>query len=94
MNLAVLANLIVFALVIAWLVRRRQNGGSMSSNVLLAVLLGVLLGAAYQGIYGLGSATVRDTLTWVGVVGGGYVRLLQMVIARWCWSPFWPPSPS
>lgn len=81
MNLAVLANVIVFAAVIAWLARRAKAGAKLSTNVLLAVVLGVVLGAAVQGIYGLGSATVTGTMTWVNVVGGGYVRLLQMVIA-------------
>ena len=81
MNLAVLANVAVFGLTIAWLVRRARGGAKLSTNVLIAVLLGVVLGAVAQGIYGLGSATIRDTMAWVGVVGGGYVRLLQMVIA-------------
>jgi L-cystine uptake protein TcyP (sodium:dicarboxylate symporter family) len=78
MNLAVIANLVVFGLVIAGLARRR---GKLSSNVLLAVLLGVLLGGAAQAIYGLGSPIIKGTLDWVGIVGSGYVRLLQMVIA-------------
>lgn len=81
MNVAVLANVAVFALAIAWLVRRARHGAPLSTNVLIAVLLGAALGAAAQAVYGLGSAPIRDTLTWVGIVGGGYVRLLQMVIA-------------
>ena len=39
MNLPVFVNVVVFALTIAFLVRRRRNGGSVSSNVLLAVVL-------------------------------------------------------
>lgn len=81
MNLAVLLNVIVFTLVVAWLARRASHGAKLSTNVLIAVLLGVLLGAAAQGVYGLGSPVIRDTMNWVGIVGGGYVRLLQMVIA-------------
>ncbi len=81
MNLPVIANVLVFALVIAWLARRRQRGGAVSTNVLLAVLLGVGLGAALQATYGLGTPALTGTLTWIGVVGSGYVRLLQMVIA-------------
>lgn len=81
MNFAVLANVAVFALVIAWLVRRARGGAKLSGNVLLAVLLGVALGALAQGVYGQGSAAISDTLVWVNVVGGGYVRLLQMIIA-------------
>src|SRR6187200_1757585 len=81
MNLPVFANVVVFALTIAFLVRRRRNGGSVSSNVLLAVLLGVALGALAQTVYGLGSPAIAGTLPWVGIVGTGYVRLLQMVIS-------------
>jgi uncharacterized protein len=81
MNLAVLLNVVVFALVVAWLGRRAAHGARLSTNVLLAVGLGVVLGAAAQAVYGLGSPIIRDTMNWVGIVGGGYVRLLQMVIA-------------
>ena len=49
--------------------------------MLIAVVLGVALGAAAQAVYGLGSPAIADTLPWVGIVGTGYVRLLQMVIA-------------
>jgi hypothetical protein len=81
MTVAVLLNLIVFVLALVWLARRAQAGAKLSTNVLIAVLLGVVLGAAAQGLYGLGSPIIRDTLQWVGIVGSGYVRLLQMVIA-------------
>ena len=80
-TIAVLGNLAVFVLVIAWLARRAQQGAKLSSNVLIALLVGAGLGVLAQTIYGLGSPIIRDTLTWVGVVGSGYVRLLQMVIA-------------
>ena len=81
MNLPVLANVVVFALALAWLARRAQQGAKLSTNVLVAVLLGAALGAAAQAAWGLGSAAITDTMAWVNVVGGGYVRLLQMVIA-------------
>lgn len=81
MNLAVLANVAVFVLALVWLYRRRSGGASVSSNVLIAVLLGAALGAAAQGLYGFDSPAVKGTMTWVGVVGGIYVRLLQMIIA-------------
>jgi L-cystine uptake protein TcyP (sodium:dicarboxylate symporter family) len=81
MTAAVVLNVIVFALVIAWLARRAAHGAKLSTNVLIAVGLGVVLGAAAQAVYGLGSPVIRDTMTWVNIVGSGYVRLLQMVIA-------------
>jgi L-cystine uptake protein TcyP (sodium:dicarboxylate symporter family) len=81
MTLAVLANLVVFAVALAWLFQRRRQGTPLSTTVLLAVLLGVVLGAAAQGLYGLGSPAITGAMPWVGVVGGVYIRLLQMVIA-------------
>jgi L-cystine uptake protein TcyP (sodium:dicarboxylate symporter family) len=81
MSLAVLLNVLAFVAVMAWLARRATHGAKLSINVLLAVGLGVLLGATAQAVYGLGSPIIRDTMNWVGLVGGGYVRLLQMVIA-------------
>ena len=81
MNFQVLANLAVFGLAVAWLVRRARHGAPLSTNVLLALVLGVVLGGAAQAIYGLDSAPINETLPWVAVVGSGYVRLLQMVVA-------------
>jgi uncharacterized protein len=80
-TIAVLANLAIFGAVVYWLARRQLRGAPLSTNVLIGLLAGTGLGVAAQAVYGLGSPVVRDTLTWVGVVGSGYVRLLQMVIA-------------
>jgi L-cystine uptake protein TcyP (sodium:dicarboxylate symporter family) len=81
MTFFVLLNIVVFVLALGWLASRARAGARLSTNVLIAVLLGAVLGAAAQLIYGFGSPIIRDTLPWVGIVGTGYVRLLQMVIA-------------
>jgi L-cystine uptake protein TcyP (sodium:dicarboxylate symporter family) len=81
MNLAVLANILIFAAAVAWLVRRAKRGAPLSTNVLIALLLGVALGALAQAVYGLGSPAIGETVPWINVVGNGYVRLLQMIIA-------------
>jgi uncharacterized protein len=81
MNLAVVLNILVFAVAIAWLAWRAKNGAPFSTNVLVALLLGVVLGAAFQSVYGVGSPVIAETTQWVNVVGSGYVRLLQMIIA-------------
>jgi uncharacterized protein len=81
LQIAVVVNVVAFGLVLAWLARRARAGGKLSTRVLLAVVLGVACGGLLQAVYGLGSATVRATLEWVAIVGSGYVRLLQMVIA-------------
>jgi L-cystine uptake protein TcyP (sodium:dicarboxylate symporter family) len=80
-TLAVLANVAVFALVVAFLVRRARQGSPLSTNVLIALVLGVALGAVAQALYGRTSAEVTQTMPWIAIVGSGYVRLLQMVIA-------------
>jgi L-cystine uptake protein TcyP (sodium:dicarboxylate symporter family) len=81
MSLPVAVNVAVFVLTMGFLYRRRKHGASMSSTVLLSVLLGVVLGTLAQAAWGLESAAVAGTMTWVGVVGGIYVRLLQMIVA-------------
>ncbi|HEX6041146.1 MAG TPA: L-cystine transporter [Longimicrobium sp.] len=80
MQLGLIANLGVFALALAWLARRRSRGASLSSTVLIGLLLGVVAGAALQLAYGHGSDTVTGTVRWINLVGGGYVRLLQMIV--------------
>lgn len=80
MTALVLLNLAVFAAALAWLARRRRRGGSLGATVLLAVLAGAGLGAAAQAAYGPGHPALDATVAWVGVVGGGYVRLLQMIV--------------
>ena len=81
MNIAVFANLVVFALALGWLAWRAARGTRFSTNVLTALLLGVVLGALAQAVYGAGSVIITETIPWVNVVGSGYVRLLQMIIA-------------
>ncbi|MEX2527093.1 MAG: L-cystine transporter [Gemmatimonadota bacterium] len=79
-TVALLLNLGVFALLLYWLARRQSAGVPLSRNVLLSLLLGVAAGVLLQSIYGHGHEAVGATMTWVGVVGGGYVRLLQMIV--------------
>jgi L-cystine uptake protein TcyP (sodium:dicarboxylate symporter family) len=80
MIVRVILNLAVFALALAVLARRRRAKAPLSATVLAALLLGAALGAALQWAYGLGGAVAAQTVSWVGVVGGGYVRLLQMIV--------------
>ncbi|MEX2471134.1 MAG: L-cystine transporter [Gemmatimonadota bacterium] len=77
---ALLLNLGIFAAGLVWLVRRRAAGAPFSQTVLVALVLGVALGGAFQWVYGTGHAVMADTMTWVNVVGRGYVRLLQMIV--------------
>jgi len=79
-TLALIANLAVFTAALLWLARRRARGASFSHTVLVALLVGAGLGVLLQWSYGHGHAIVSQTLAWVNLVGGGYVRLLQMIV--------------
>jgi hypothetical protein len=80
MSIALLGNLVVFTLLLVWLARRQAGGVTLSSNVMVSLVLGVALGVALQWGYGHGHAVVDATMTWVDLVGRGYVRLLQMIV--------------
>ncbi|WP_252106850.1 MULTISPECIES: L-cystine transporter [unclassified Halomonas] len=72
-------NVLIFALAIALLARWQRRGASLSRVVLVGLIVGVLLGAALQGLYA-GTDTLTGTIDWVNLVGGGYVQLLKMII--------------
>jgi hypothetical protein len=75
-----LLNLGIVGLALTWLARRQIGGASLSSSVLTGLLLGMVLGAVLQWAYGHGSPTLSGTVSWVNLVGSGYVRLLQMIV--------------
>lgn len=80
MNLSVLANTIVFALLL-WVLGRTQSARwSLSRKVLLGMILGILFGLGLQLVYGTASPAVDASLQWFNVIGNGYVQLLQMVV--------------
>ncbi|MDO9191606.1 MAG: cation:dicarboxylase symporter family transporter, partial [Undibacterium sp.] len=51
-----------------------------SKRVFTGLGLGVLLGTAFQLMYGVESGVVSDTNAYLDIVGTGYVKLLQMII--------------
>ena len=71
---------LVFVLMIYGLYRVQRAGLTLGRQVVIALVAGVLFGAALQGLQGAESAVVSGTLAWVGVFGSGYVSLLQMIV--------------
>lgn len=53
---------------------------SFTKRVFTALGMGVVLGAAFQGIYGAGAPVIKDTSAYLDIIGSGYVQLLQMII--------------
>lgn len=80
MNLSVLANTIVFALLLWVLGRTQFIKWSLSRKVLLGMILGILFGLGLQLVYGTASPAIDASLQWINVIGNGYVQLLQMVV--------------
>ncbi|MDF7675165.1 L-cystine transporter [Neisseriaceae bacterium ESL0693] len=80
MNIALIANLLVFILLLVILAQTRHKKWSLSKKVLLGMVLGIVFGLGLQAIYGHTSPLLKTTISWFDVVGNGYVKLLQMVV--------------
>ncbi|MES2900582.1 MAG: cation:dicarboxylase symporter family transporter [Pseudomonadota bacterium] len=53
---------------------------SFTKRVFTALGMGVVLGAAFQYFYGSPSPIVAATISYLDIVGTGYVKLLQMIV--------------
>lgn len=79
MNIAVIANIAVLFALLALLYVLKKKHVKFSNRVFIGLALGVLLGTALQLIYGSGSESLAETMSWYNIVGSGYVKLLQMI---------------
>lgn len=80
MNLPLFFNLLVFAALLLGLLQTRRTDWSLAKKVLLALVLGVLFGAALHTVYGDNNPVLKNTIGWLDLVGNGYVQLLQMIV--------------
>ena len=78
--LKIIINIVVFCLLIGVLFYQQKHRISFNRRVLTALVLGLIAGAVMQLVYGPTSDTTKNTLTWLNIVGQGYVRLLQMIV--------------
>ncbi|AKF78218.1 L-cystine transporter [Bacillus sp. GZB] len=67
-------------LLIAGLFVMQKKHVSFSKRVFTALGLGIVFGFALQLIYGPASHIVTQTADWFNIAGGGYVKLLQMIV--------------
>ncbi len=79
-NPALAVNILVAILGCYLLYRMQAAHLSFSKRVFTALGMGVLLGAAFQAIYGPGAVIITETIAYLDIVGKGYVGLLQMII--------------
>lgn len=76
----VILNLLVFAALLYGVFYLSRGELSLSMRVFIALILGTVFGIALQLVYGHGTEAVTGTITWVNVIGNGYVLLLQMIV--------------
>jgi hypothetical protein len=80
MSVAAIASIAVFVGILFFLFGQQKKTYTLSRLVLLGLVLGSAFGLALQLIFGEGSSVIKETLSWVAIVGNGYVGLLKMVI--------------
>lgn len=73
-NIAVLLGLIFL------LFFMQKKHVSFSKRVFAALGLGIVLGFAFQFIYGPENEVLLESIGWFNIVGSGYVKLLQMIV--------------
>lgn len=78
--LQVLLIIAVFAVFIYGLVYLKKINKSFTVRVIAALVIGLLFGAALQLIFGYGSSVIQTAMSWISLVGTGYVRLLRMIV--------------
>ena len=71
---------LIFLALLVGLHRCQRAGLSLGRQVFIALVAGVLYGAIMHCISGDESATLLTALSWIGIIGGGYVSLLQMIV--------------
>lgn len=70
--------LAIFALILVLLGYLYKKTQKLGQTVFVALVLGLGLGALLQNVGDEG--TIKTALDWINLVGGGYVRLLQMIV--------------
>lgn len=78
--ISVIILLAVFAVLLYVLWRMAKQHVKFSKRVLSALGLGLIFGVVVQLIFGADSDTTTVFVDWIGIVGTGYVRFLQMLI--------------
>ena len=76
----VLAVLVIFAALLAFLRFLKSKDKSFTFRVFTALGLGIVLGVGMQVALGRGSDAAKTALDWMSLVGTGYIDLLKMLV--------------
>lgn len=74
----IILNLLLFALIILLLMRLANKHMKFSRRVFIATGIGIVAGVLLQLLYP--EEVIQKTLDWIGIVGDGYIRLLQVIV--------------
>ncbi|MFJ6411770.1 L-cystine transporter [Terribacillus saccharophilus] len=80
MDLFTFVNIIILLALIGLLFYMQKKHISFSKRVLTGLGLGIVYGVILQLVYDPASETIVMTNDWFGLVGSGYVKLLQMIV--------------
>ncbi|MEC0283397.1 L-cystine transporter [Terribacillus saccharophilus] len=80
MDLFTVVNIIILLALIGVLFYMQKKHISFSKRVLTGLGLGIVYGVILQLFYDPASETIVMTNDWFGLVGSGYVKLLQMIV--------------
>jgi L-cystine uptake protein TcyP (sodium:dicarboxylate symporter family) len=72
-----IAIMLLFILGLFWMQKKHV---SFSKRVFTALGIGIVFGIVLQWIYGVSSEVILKTTDWFNIIGGGYVKLLQMIV--------------
>lgn len=79
-SLLVAVPVAIFLFLVFFLYLLQKKHVSFSKRVLFGLGIGVVFGGVLQAIYGLQSDVLKTSIDWFGIVGKGYVKLLQMIV--------------
>ncbi|MBU8917175.1 L-cystine transporter [Bacillus sp. FJAT-29953] len=79
-NILIIVNVVVLLLLMFGLFMMQKKHVSFSKRVFTGLGLGLVFGFLIHLIYGGTHEVTTQSINWFNIVGGGYVKLLQMVV--------------
>ncbi|SCW26617.1 hypothetical protein SAMN02983004_00117 [Borreliella japonica] len=75
-----LINIIIMLILISIIYFCKRKNVSFTKRVFISLGIGIIFGMTIQYFYGTNSSITNETISWISILGDGYVRLLKMVI--------------
>lgn len=80
MSIAVIVSIAIFVGLLFFIFKQQQKAYPLSRLVLMGLVLGSSFGLALQILFSESHSVIKETLSWIDIVGSGYISLLKMVI--------------